>query len=104
MVNLKSLTAWVAGVTVLVLHSLSPALAQTVTFSEINDAVPGRCYDPATTAPDPVNPNQLNIGINTGYIPGSFFVSAACYASDEGATLGETDSTPVLSQFRTGVQ
>ncbi|NOT54591.1 MAG: hypothetical protein HOP18_08305 [Deltaproteobacteria bacterium] len=87
MVNLKSLTAWVAGVTVLVLHSLSPALAQTVTFSEINDAVPGRCYDPATTAPDPVNPNQLNIGINTGYIPGSFFVSAACYASDEGASL-----------------
>jgi hypothetical protein len=87
MSTLQLPTAWVAGWTLLALSSLSPALAQTVTFLDVNDAVPGRCYDSVTTAPDPVNPNQLIIGINTGYIPGSFSVSAACYASDEGSSL-----------------
>lgn len=86
MSNLKSLTIWAAGLTLIALSSVAPALAQTVTFSDVNDAVPGRCYDPATTAPDPVNPNQLNIGIHTGIVPGTFS-SAACLASDAGSTL-----------------
>lgn len=75
------------GLTLLALYALSPALAQTVTFSDINDGVPNRCYDPATTAPDPVNPNQLNIGIHTGIVPGTFGTNAGCYASDEGSSL-----------------
>jgi hypothetical protein len=87
MLNMKSLTIWVAGLILIALSSVAPAFAQTVTFSDINDAVAGRCYNPAATAPDPVNPNQLNIGINTGIIPGTFGTSAGCYASDGGSSL-----------------
>lgn len=87
MISFKSLTVWLVGLTLHALNSVSPAFAQTVTFSDINDAQPTRCYDPATTAPDPANPNQLNIGIKTGIIPGTFGTSAACYASDSGSSL-----------------
>lgn len=87
MLKLKSLTGWIAAITWLILGMMTTAHAQFATFSDINDAISTRCYDPATTFPDPVNPNQLNIGIKTGYIPGSFFVSAACYVSDEGSSL-----------------
>lgn len=86
MLNLKSLATWVAVVILIALSSVASAFAQTVTFSDVGDAAPGRCYDPATTAADPVNPNQLNIGIHAGLIPGTFG-SAACYASGEGATV-----------------
>lgn len=71
--------------------SVSPAFAQTVTFSDINDAYPTRCYDPATTAPDPANPNLLIIGIKTGTIPGTFGTNAGCHVSDPGS-LHETIS------------
>jgi hypothetical protein len=51
---------------------LAPALATaelepSVTFSDINDAVPGKYFDAATTAPDPDNPNKLLIGLHTGF-------------------------------------
>jgi hypothetical protein len=46
--------------------SLSPT-EETVIFSDINDAVPGKYFDAATTAPDPLNPNRLIIGFNTGF-------------------------------------
>lgn len=63
---MKSL-AWVAGFTVLALTAVSAAHAQTVTFSAINDAVPSRFFDAATSAPDPLDPNKLIIGLNTGF-------------------------------------
>lgn len=87
MLNIRSLAIWVAGLTLIAINSVSPASAQSVTFSNINDAVITRCYDPATTAPDPVNPNQLNIGIKTGTIPGTFGTNAGCYVSDSGSSM-----------------
>jgi hypothetical protein len=44
----------------------SPAYAQLVTFSQISDAVGKRFFNPATTAPDPLNPNRLIIRMHTG--------------------------------------
>ena len=44
----------------------SPAYAQRVTFSQIGDAVAKRFFNPATTAPDPLNPNRLIIRMHTG--------------------------------------
>jgi hypothetical protein len=42
---------------------------EAVTFSDISDAVPGKYFDVATTAPDPLNPNKLIIGFHTGFDP-----------------------------------
>jgi hypothetical protein len=56
----------VAGVMWIVLGGASTAQGQTVTFSDITDAVPGRFFNAATSAPDPNNPNRLLIGFNTG--------------------------------------
>jgi hypothetical protein len=44
----------------------SPAYAQRVTFSKFSDAVPKRFFNPATTAPDPLNPNKLIIRVHSG--------------------------------------
>jgi hypothetical protein len=43
-----------------------------VTFVEINDAVPGRFFDAATTLPDPLDPNKLVIRFNTGIDPATW--------------------------------
>src|SRR6185436_13757318 len=40
-----------------------------VTFTNINDAVPDRFFDAASTAPDVVDPNILVIGFNSGRDP-----------------------------------
>ena len=40
--------------------------AQTVTFTGINDAVPEKFFDAASSAPDGADPNTLVIGFNTG--------------------------------------
>lgn len=61
--------AYVAGVTIIVLSAVPTAQAQTVTFSGINDAVASRFFDAATSAPDPIEPNKLLIGFNTGIDP-----------------------------------
>lgn len=58
--------AWIAGVTALILTGVSTARAQTVTFSDISDAVPGRFFDAATTAPHELDANTLVIGFNSG--------------------------------------
>ena len=44
----------------------SPAYAQRVTFSQITDAVGKKFFNPATTAPDPLNPNKLIIRVHSG--------------------------------------
>jgi hypothetical protein len=44
----------------------SPAYAQRATFSQISDAVGKRFFNPATTAPDPLNPNRLIIRMHSG--------------------------------------
>lgn len=44
----------------------SPASAQQATFSQISDAVGRRFFNPATTAPDPLNPNRLIIRMHSG--------------------------------------
>jgi hypothetical protein len=46
--------------------SLSPT-EEIVIFSDINDAVPGKYFDAATTIPDSLNPNKLIIGFHTGF-------------------------------------
>jgi hypothetical protein len=45
-----------------------PSLAhgQQATFSHIDDAVPARFFNPATTRPSALNPNTLIIGMHTG--------------------------------------
>jgi hypothetical protein len=52
--------------TLAVLGVAAPAQAQFVTFSGISDAVPGRFFDPETSAFDPSNPNRLVIGLHAG--------------------------------------
>ncbi len=44
----------------------SIAHAQQVTFSHIDDAVPARFFNPATTKPSALSPNTLIIGMHTG--------------------------------------
>jgi len=53
-----------AGILVSTLSS--PAHAQQATFSRISDAVPKKFFNPAATAPDPLNPNRLMIRMHTG--------------------------------------
>jgi len=63
------LTEWAAraaGVIVLIFTAAAAANAQVVTFSDVNDAVPGNFFDAATSAPDPANANRLIIGLHTG--------------------------------------
>jgi hypothetical protein len=63
------LAKWIAraaGVTALVLGGTVAAHAQTVTFTDIRDAVPGRFFDAATTAPDYHDGNTLRIGLHSG--------------------------------------
>lgn len=47
----------------LTLVMMSSAQAQTATFSRFDHAVAGVCYEPDTTAPDPLDPNRLIIGM-----------------------------------------
>lgn len=54
--------------------------AQVATFSAIDDASPGVCYDPATTAPDALNPNILHIGVHSGFSSTSW-TNIGCIAS-----------------------
>ena len=72
---------------VLTLITASMASAQSATFVRITDSVQGRCYDPATTAPDTGNPNRLVIGIHSDPVADPFGNSVGCVASDEGPTL-----------------
>jgi hypothetical protein len=44
----------------------SPAYAQRVTFTPMSDAVGKKFFNPATTAPDPLNPNRLIIRMHSG--------------------------------------
>jgi hypothetical protein len=55
-----------AFVATIFLALASPAYAQQVTFSQISDAVGKRFFNPATTAPDPLNPNRLIIRMHSG--------------------------------------
>lgn len=55
--------AWLVAVAGCLAMTSSTAAAQTARFSGFNDAVSGRCYEPASTAPDATNPNLLRIGM-----------------------------------------
>jgi hypothetical protein len=59
--------ALIAALTALSLIGASTARAQTATFSDITDAVPGRFFDAATTTLDEFDPNTLVIGLNSGF-------------------------------------
>jgi hypothetical protein len=67
--SVRPLVRVVAAVAVFASVVFPSAQAQTVTFSNINDAARGRYFDSATSAPDPANPNRLVIGFNTGIDP-----------------------------------
>jgi hypothetical protein len=82
--QLRSWIAWVAGITVLAWSTVAVVQAQTVTFLDITDAVPGKYFDAATTAPDPLNPNRLIFGFHTGldvqtWISRTFTASTAAF-------------------------
>jgi hypothetical protein len=68
-VNMQFLArpAYVAGFTAVILSLSATALAQTATFSDVTDAVPGRFFDAAATLADEADPNTLVIGINEGF-------------------------------------
>src|SRR4051812_36592738 len=51
------------------LSSVSTASAQSVTFSGIRDAVPSKYFDATTSTPSDADPNQLIIGLNSGFDP-----------------------------------
>ncbi len=91
---------WVASLTLLMLNTHAAALAQTATFFGINDALSGRCYNSATTALDPLNPNQLNIGIHSG-TSAQTWQTAACVASDNGP-VSTMDTISFLVNAPTG--
>src|SRR5216117_223310 len=61
----KTKTKAVTVMAALLLPAAS-AHAQTVTFTDINDAVPGKFFDAASSVPDASDPNTLVIGLNTG--------------------------------------
>jgi hypothetical protein len=54
---------WMFASALLALSTAASAQAPTATFSRFNDAVAGRCYEPASTAPDVANPNLLRVGM-----------------------------------------
>jgi hypothetical protein len=64
--------AFAVGIALLVLLAAPAAQAQSVTFSDITDAVPGRFFNAAASAPDPNNPNTLVIAFNTGLDPSNW--------------------------------
>jgi hypothetical protein len=69
---MKSSQTLAFGLGSLLLLATPPAHAQSVTFSHITDAVPGRFFNAATSAPDPNNPNTLVIGFNAGLDPSNW--------------------------------
>ena len=60
------------GVTMVMLIAASRAEGQVVKFSSIRDAVGSRFFNAATTAPSPLNANQLNIGFHTTFDAATF--------------------------------
>lgn len=78
---LRTFSKWMIAFTLLTLTMLSSAHAQTeAIFTGFNDALAGRCYNPATTLPDELIPNRLNIGIHSGIDPLTW-QNTACVAS-----------------------
>lgn len=57
---------YVAGAAIVFMSAASTAHAQVVTFSDVNDAVPSRFFNAATSAPDSLDANTLVIGFDTG--------------------------------------
>lgn len=80
MMRPKMFLTWMSAFTLMTVTIASSAQAQTATFSRFNDALPGRCYNAATTATDPSNPNRLIIGQH----PPTSTGLPNCYASDNG--------------------
>lgn len=60
-----AIIAVLASFAVVALGPVPGAPAKQMTFSKVTDAVPGKYYDPTTTASDPVNPNRLIIGLKS---------------------------------------
>jgi hypothetical protein len=72
----------VLGASLLMCLSIAvPAQAQSVKFKSIHDAEPSKFFDAASTKVDPLNPNRLIIGFDSGLDPTTFttaqFVAAA---------------------------
>jgi hypothetical protein len=77
--------ACIAATMLMTLGAVATAQGQTVTFSRIDDAVPSRWVDPATTRPDSLDRNKLIIGFNKGLDPATlkyreFRASTAAYS------------------------
>ena len=72
MIHLRPCTTYVFIATALLSAGTTGAQAQTVTFSAVRDAAPGRFFDAATTGSSAANANQLNFGLNTGIDPVTF--------------------------------
>jgi hypothetical protein len=59
--------AYAIVVTVLLLSAAPVASAQDVTFSDLRDAVPTKFFDAAKSAANPLDANDLVIGLDTGF-------------------------------------
>src|SRR5688500_11122055 len=64
--GIVKLRIWMFSVVCVAIVVVSSAQAQTVSFLNVNDAVPGKYFDSAATVVDPGNSNRLIIGFNTG--------------------------------------
>jgi hypothetical protein len=64
----------VAGLAIAIIVLATPAGAQNVTFTDVRDAVPLKFFNPSpdSTRPNPVAPNTLEIGFESGRDSGNF--------------------------------
>ena len=90
----------VTGVMIATLIAASTAEGQVVKFSSIRDAVASRFFNAATTAPSPLNANQLNIGLHNTFDSAlfkwtNFRASTASFSYDTAAdTISFTVRAP----------
>ena len=64
--TLKSVQVTTAVLTLAILSYGVPANAQHATFADLRDAVPGRYFSPGNSSPSALDPNTLQIGLDTG--------------------------------------
>jgi hypothetical protein len=67
MMRVPTFVSTFATIAVVVCATATAAQAQSVTFADINDAVPSRFFDAAASSVDPADPNKLVIGFNSGF-------------------------------------
>jgi len=65
--RLRTSAFYAATFSALVLAGANTAAAQSVTFSKLRDAVPTKFFDAAKSAANPLDANDLKIGLDSGF-------------------------------------